>query len=90
MRQSGPLEPDRILRNATIVTADADFAIVDLKAKRTITNDWIASKCGWTPYDGKQVTGWVMATLVRGNIVMRDDELVGKASGAPVKFVETL
>ncbi|WP_323797181.1 dihydroorotase [Nisaea sp.] len=69
---------------------DADFAIVDLKAKRTITNDWIASKCGWTPYDGKKVTGWVMATLVRGNIVMREDELVGKATGAPVKFVETL
>ena len=69
---------------------DADFAIVDLKAKRTITNDWIASKCGWTPYDGKKVTGWVMATLVRGNIVMREDELVGKATGAPVRFVETL
>ena len=69
---------------------DADFAIVDLKAKRTISNDWIVSKCGWTPYDGKHVTGWVMATLVRGNIVMREDELIGKAMGAPVRFIETL
>jgi dihydroorotase len=69
---------------------DADFAIVDLKAKRTITNDWIASKCGWTPFDGKQVTGWVMATLVRGRFVMREDELVGGPSGKPVRFVETL
>ncbi|KAG1648815.1 Dihydroorotase [Nymphon striatum] len=37
---------------------DADFAIVDLKRKETITNAQAGSKAGWTPYDGKQVTGW--------------------------------
>ena len=31
---------------------DADFTIVDLKKKRKIENSWIASKCGWTPFDG--------------------------------------
>ncbi len=31
---------------------DADLTIVDLKRRETITNGWIASKCGWTPYDG--------------------------------------
>jgi dihydroorotase len=31
---------------------DADFTIVDLKRRETIANNWIESRCGWTPYDG--------------------------------------
>lgn len=69
---------------------DADLTIVDLKAKRTITNDWIASKCGWTPYDGKTVTGWPIGTIVRGRRVMWEDEIVGAAQGEPILFTEAL
>ncbi len=69
---------------------DADFTIVDLKAKRTITNDWIASRSGWTAFDGMDVTGWPMATIVRGHLVMRDDEVQDKPVGIPVRFQETL
>ncbi|MBF0324635.1 MAG: dihydroorotase [Alphaproteobacteria bacterium] len=67
---------------------DADFTIVDLKAKRTITNRWIVSRCGWTPFDGKKVTGWPLATIIRGHIVMREDSLIGDPMGAPVRFQE--
>jgi dihydroorotase len=66
---------------------DADFTVVDLKAKRTIENSWIASKCGWTPFDGMQVTGWPRATIVRGAIVMREDELADQPRGDIVRFV---
>ena len=38
---------------------------------------WIASRCGWTPFDGMTVTGWPSATIIRGRIVMRDDQLIG-------------
>lgn len=69
---------------------DADFTLVDLKARRTITNAWIASRSGWTPFDGMDVTGWPKATIVRGHIVMRDDALLDKPVGAPVRFQETL
>lgn len=69
---------------------DADFTVVDLKAKRTITNKWIASKTGWTPFDGMEVTGWPIATILRGRVIMRDDTLLGSAAGEPVRFVETL
>ncbi len=65
---------------------DADFTVVDLSAKRTITNEWSKSKCGWTPFDGMQVTGWPMATIVRGNVVMREGALQGAVSGQPVQF----
>ena len=67
---------------------DADFTIVDLKAPRTIANDWIASKCGWTPYDGTTVTGWPKGTIIRGARVMWEDELTAPARGAPVRFQE--
>ena len=69
---------------------DADFTVVDLKAKRTITNDWSATKSGWTPFDGMGVTGWPMGTIIRGRKVMWNDELIGDAAGAPVRFQETL
>ncbi len=69
---------------------DADITVVDLQAKRTITNKWIASRCGWTPFDGMAVTGWPKMTIIRGRTVMREDELVGAAQGAPVRFAECL
>ena len=69
---------------------DADLTLVDLKARRTIRHADMASRCGWTPFDGFEATGWPMATIVRGRTVMRDGELAGKAFGRPVRFQETL
>ena len=69
---------------------DADFTIVDMKAKREITDAWSASKSGWTPFDGQTVTGWPMATIVRGRIVMRDDEIIAGGTGEAVRFQEAL
>jgi dihydroorotase len=69
---------------------DADLSIVDLKAKREITDQWMKNKSGWTPFAGMTVTGWPQATVIRGRIVMRDDELIGAAAGKPVRFLETL
>jgi dihydroorotase len=68
------------------VGADADLVLVDLAARRRIENSWIASRCGWTPFDGREVTGWPIATIVRGRIVMRDDELIGSPLGEPIEF----
>ncbi len=67
---------------------DADFTVVDLNAERTIEDGWIESKPGWTPYDGKMVTGWPRGTIIRGRRVMWDDEILGEAGGAPVCFQE--
>jgi dihydroorotase len=68
---------------------DADFTIVDLKAKKKIENSWIASRCGWTPFDGMETTGWAVATIIRGRTVMRDRALVAGGQGRPVRFWET-
>ncbi|MCW5771608.1 MAG: dihydroorotase [Rhodospirillaceae bacterium] len=77
-------------KGRVVLGYDADLTIVDLAAKRRIENAWIASKCGWTPFDGMTVTGWPMATVVRGNIVMREGELAPAARGRPIRFVDTL
>lgn len=65
---------------------DADFTIVDLKAERVIENAWMASKCGWTPFNGMPVTGWPVMTVIRGQVVMRDGAVVGQPAGKPVRF----
>lgn len=65
---------------------DADLTIVDLGHRRTIEESWIASPCGWTPFAGLRVTGWPVATVLRGAAVMRDDEVLGAPRGRLVRF----
>jgi dihydroorotase len=69
---------------------DADFTIVDMNHSRTIENSWIASRCGWTPFDGMTTKGWAVATVLRGETVMRDFALTKPSRGKPLRFVETL
>lgn len=69
---------------------DADFTLVDLSAKRIITNDWIASKSKWTPFDGFETKGWPTHTIVRGQVVMENDEIVAAGHGKPIEFLENL
>jgi dihydroorotase len=87
----GPARIFGIARKGRIAEGyDADLTIVDLKKKRVIENSWIESKCGWTPYDGFEVTGWVQGTFVRGRMVMWDGQILGKSGGQPIKFLEAL
>jgi dihydroorotase len=69
---------------------DADLVLVDLETRRVIRNKWIASRCGWTAFDGREVKGWPKATILRGSFVMREDELIGEPIGQPVRFAECL
>ena len=69
---------------------DADLTIVDLKRRMTIEDSWIASRCGWTPYAGMNVTGWPVGTFVRGRRVMWEGEIVTPGQGEPVRFLAAL
>ena len=68
---------------------DADFTVVDMKQTRTIEARWIATPCGWTPFDGHSCTGWPRLTIIRGHSVMRDDEVLADPVGQPVPFLGT-
>jgi dihydroorotase len=69
---------------------DADLTVVDLKRRETIVNTQVASRAGWTPFDGVTVTGWPVGTLVRGHKVMWQGELISPGRGERVRFLESL
>ncbi len=91
MTSTGPARLFGIAGKGRIAVGyDADFTIADLKRRETIENRWIASRCGWTPYDGVEVTGWPVGTFVRGRRVMWEGELVTPAQGQAVRFHQAL
>ena len=85
--------PERIHKLSTkgriAVGYDADFTVVDMKMKKTITNEQQCSISQWTPFDGMDVVGWPISTIIRGNIVMQNDELCSTPVGKPIAFKET-
>ena len=58
------------------VGRDADITIVDLNKTHMISNNEQASKCGWTPFHGRKITGMPIYTIVRGEIVMKNGDLL--------------
>ncbi|HET8569005.1 MAG TPA: dihydroorotase family protein [Candidatus Limnocylindria bacterium] len=61
--------------------ADADIVLVDPARKMTITDEGVLSKCGWTPYAGREVTGVPVYTFLRGSAIL-DDGAVATRDGA--------
>jgi dihydroorotase len=91
LTSAGPMRVFGIASKGRIVQGyDADFTVVDLKRKQTITNGWSVSRAGWTPYDGMAVTGWPVGTIIRGRRIMWEGALVGGHQGERVRFLETL
>ena len=71
-------------RKGTIaVGSDADFAIWDPNETRTVTWDILHDDVGYTPYEGRVITGWPVLVASRGRIVVEDGKLnVARGSGA--------
>lgn len=66
-------------RKGTIaVGSDADIVVFDPDLTRTITADMLKSNCDYSVYEGWSVTGWPTLTLRRGEVVFRDDEVIGQ------------
>ena len=64
---------------------DADFTLVDMQRRRRIEESWIVSPCGWTPFAGMDITGWPVATIVRGrdgDARRRGARVAGRPAGA--------
>jgi dihydroorotase len=69
---------------------DADLTLVDLNARRILRHADMATRVGWTPFDGMEAKGWPMATIIRGQLVMHDGEVVAPSRGRPIRFLENL
>lgn len=91
LTSAGPARIYGIARKGRIALGyDADLTVVDLGMRREVTASWLASRCGWSPFLGRVLQGWPRLTIVRGAIVMREDEVLGNPRGEPLLFEETL
>jgi dihydroorotase len=87
---SGPARVYGALNKGRLAVGyDGDVTVVDMKRTRTIEESWIVSPCGWTPFAGHRCTGWPVMTIIRGHVVMREDEVLGTPIGRPVAFADT-
>jgi dihydroorotase-like cyclic amidohydrolase len=61
--------------------ADADLVLVDPTARRTLRNEDVLSKAGWTPFHGRAVRGQAVRTYLRGSLIAEEGKPVGERGG---------
>lgn len=90
MTSAGPQRLFGLVRKGRIAVGyDADFSVVDLAARWTVQQEWLASKCGWSPFVGRELTGRPIGTIIRGNVAMWEGQLAPTAQGEPLLFDAT-
>jgi dihydropyrimidinase/allantoinase len=72
-------------KGAITVGADADLAIVDMEEAYPVTTERLLSAQEYTPFEGMELTGWPVRTILRGQTVFADSEPVGSPAGAYLK-----
>ena len=55
--------------------SDADLVIVDLDKTQVVTPGVVHTAAGYTLFDGRELKGWPVLTMLRGRVIMRDGEL---------------
>jgi dihydroorotase len=65
---------------------DADLVLVDLNTYRPVLREELLTKCGWSPFEGWNLTGWADTTIVGGNIVYRKGTLCTGVRGQALQF----
>ena len=65
---------------------DADLVLVDLEKYRPVVREEMASKCGWSPFEGWNLTGWPVVTIVGGKVVFENGKLDTNVRGEALTF----
>mgnify|MGYP001793754365 CR=1 FL=1 len=74
--------------NKGVISAgyDADLVLVDLNSRKKVRREELVTKCGWSPFEGWDLTGWPVTTIVGGEIVYDRGKLNTEIRGTPLKF----
>ncbi|MFO7031962.1 dihydroorotase [Limnospira fusiformis CCALA 023] len=65
---------------------DADLVLVDLNNYRPVLASELQTKCGWSPFEGWQLTGWPVVTIVGGQVVYDHGKLNLEVRGKALTF----
>lgn len=65
---------------------DADLVLVDLKNYKTVSKEHLSTKCGWSPFEGWNLTGWPVITIVGGKIAFEKGKLNTEVRGKALNF----
>jgi len=77
-------------KGAIVVGWDADLTLVDLRREWVIDQYRLHGKEPVTPFHGRRTVGAATATILRGRVVMRDGQLVGRPAGRLVRPAERI
>lgn len=84
----GPAEAYHIPNKGKILEGwDADLALVDMNSSKPVINEEMFSKVRWSPYAGRELTGWPSHTIVAGNIVFENNTIRPDAHGKALTFL---
>ena len=72
-------------KGAIRIGSDGDLTIVDLNKEGVVRDDDLHSKNHVTPFDGDKLRGMPIGTIVRGQVIFRDGQLVGTPAGRMVR-----
>ncbi|BAQ63745.1 dihydroorotase [Geminocystis sp. NIES-3709] len=65
---------------------DADLTLVDLNSYKPVLKENLATKCKWSPFEGWNLTGWPIYTIVNGNIALEKGQLNTDVRGKALSF----
>jgi dihydropyrimidinase len=63
------------------VGSDADLVIVDIKRRKTVISKNLWSFAKFSPFEGIEMVGWPVLTMLRGQVIFSDDEIIGTPQG---------
>ncbi|PSO49681.1 MAG: dihydroorotase [Cyanobacteria bacterium SW_9_44_58] len=84
---AAPAKAYRIPNKGAIAPGhDADLVLVDLNHYYPVRREDIVSKCGWSPFEGWNLTGWPQTTIVGGQVAYHQRQLFTEVRGKPLRF----
>jgi dihydroorotase len=63
-------------RGEVAVGKRADMTVLDIRSPEVVRRDGLKTKCGWSPYEGREFPGRARWTMVQGRVLLDDGELV--------------